>query len=48
MGVWVGGAVTFVRRGLDAELRVRPAAALAAGVAFALGVAVFLVGLRLA
>jgi hypothetical protein len=46
--LWVGGAIGFVSRGLDARLRLRRLHAIVAGVIFALGLAMFLVGLRLA
>jgi len=46
--LWIGGAVGFVRKGLDANLRLRHRPALVAGVTFAAGLGLFLVGLRLA
>jgi hypothetical protein len=46
--LWVGGAVGFCSRGLDAKLRLRRAHAMIAGVTFIVGLAIFLVGLRLA
>jgi hypothetical protein len=46
--LWLGAAVGFVRTGLDAGLRLRRGPALAAGLAFALGFALFVTGLRLA
>jgi len=48
LGLWVGGAVGFFSKGLDANLRLRHPQAVIAGVAFGLGLAMFLVGLRLA
>jgi hypothetical protein len=47
-GLWVGAAVAFVRRGLDTGLRLQRGPAIAAGVLFALGLTLFVVGLRLA
>ena len=46
--LWVGSAIGFVSRGLDAKLHLRHPHAIIAGVTFALGLAMFLVGLRLA
>lgn len=46
--LWLGGAVGFIRRGLDAGLRLRRGPALAAGIVFAVGFALFVTGLRLA
>jgi hypothetical protein len=46
--LWLGGAVGFVRRGLDAGLRLRRGPALAAGIIFVVGFALFVTGLRLA
>jgi hypothetical protein len=46
--LWVGSAIGFVSRGLDAKLRLRRRNAAIAGVTFALGLAMFLVGLRFA
>jgi hypothetical protein len=46
--LWVGGAVGFFSRGLDARLRLRHPHAIIAGVAFVLGLAMFLGGLRFA
>ena len=46
--MWLGAAVGFVRRGLDAGLRLRPRPATAMLVLFLAGVAIFLAGLRLA
>jgi hypothetical protein len=48
LGLWLGAAVAFVRWGLDAGLRLRPGGALASGLLLGLGVALFIVGLRLA
>jgi len=46
--LWVGAAVGFFSKGLDAKLRLRRSRAIIAGVTFAIGLAMFLVGLRLA
>ena len=46
--LWLGAAVGFFTRGLDAGLRLRRGPAIAAGLAFAVGMSLFLVGLRLA
>jgi hypothetical protein len=48
LALWLGGAVGFIRRGLDAGLRLRRGPALAAGIVFAVGFALFVTGLRLA
>jgi hypothetical protein len=48
LALWLGAAVGFVRKGLDAGLRLRRGPALAAGIAFAVGFALFVTGLRLA
>ena len=48
LALWLGGAVGFIRRGLDAGLRLRRGPALAAGIIFAIGFALFVTGLRLA
>lgn len=48
LALWLSAVVGFVRRGLDGGLRLRRAPALAAGIAFAVGFALFLTGLRLA
>jgi len=48
LAVWLVGAVGFMRRGLDAGLRLRRGPALAAGIIFVVGFALFLTGLRLA
>jgi hypothetical protein len=46
--LWLFAAVAFVRRGLDPGLRLRRGPALAAGAVFAIGLTLFVVGLRLA
>jgi hypothetical protein len=46
--LWIGAAVTFIRRGVDRSLRLRPRWAVGAGVAFVIGFALFMAGLRLA
>jgi hypothetical protein len=48
LALWLGGAVGFMRRGLDAGLRLRRGPALAAGIFFVIGFALFVTGLRLA
>jgi hypothetical protein len=48
LALWLGGAVGFMRRGLDAGLRLRRGPALAAGLIFVVGFALFVTGLRLA
>ncbi len=48
LGSWIGAAFAFLRRGLDAGLKLRRGPAIASGLAFAVGFALFLVGLRLA
>jgi hypothetical protein len=48
LALWLGGAVGFIRRGLDTSLRLRRGPALAAGIVFAIGLALFVTGLRLA
>jgi hypothetical protein len=48
LALWLGSAVAFVRRGLDAGLRLQRGPAIAAGVLFVVGLALFVVGLRLA
>jgi hypothetical protein len=48
LGLWVGGAINFFTRGLDTKLRLHRPYAIIAGVTFALGLAMFLVGLRFA
>jgi hypothetical protein len=47
LGLWVGSAIVFFSRGLDANLRLRSPHAAVSGVIFALGLTLFLVGLRL-
>jgi hypothetical protein len=42
------GAMVYMRRGLDAGLRLRRGPALAAGIVFVVGFALFVTGLRLA
>jgi len=48
LGLWLGASLVFIRRGLDRGLRLRPRWALAAGLAFAVGFALFVFGLRFA
>jgi len=48
LGGWLGGAALFATRGLDGGLRLRRGPALVASAVFAVGFALFLVGLRLA
>jgi len=48
LALWLGGAVGFIRRGLDAGLRLRRGPALASGIMFVVGFALFVAGLRLA
>jgi hypothetical protein len=48
LALWLAAAVGFMRRGLDAGLRLRRGPALAAGIVFVVGFALFLTGLRLA
>jgi hypothetical protein len=48
MALWLGGAVGFIRRGLDTGLRLRRGPAITAGIVFAVGFTLFVVGLRLA
>lgn len=48
LGLLLGGVAGFVRRGLDAGLHLRARPALWSGLVFALGVGLFLLGLRLA
>jgi hypothetical protein len=47
-GLWLGAAVTFLRRGIDRTLVVRRAWALWCSLAFVMGLTLFLAGLRLA
>jgi len=46
--LWVGSAIGFVSKGLDARLHLRRRYAMIAGVAFAVGLSMFLLGLRFA
>lgn len=46
--LWLAAAVGFLRGGVDAGLRLRRRPALAAGIVFVIGFALFVVGLRLA
>jgi hypothetical protein len=46
--LWVGSAIGFFSKGLDANLRLRHRHAIIAGVTFVMGLAMFLVGLRFA
>jgi hypothetical protein len=48
MGLWLGAAVVFIRRGLDSALRLKRRWAVASGVAFLFGFALFILGLRFA
>lgn len=48
LALWLGCAVLFLRRGLDADLTLRRVPALLTGTGFILGFALFLAGLRLA
>jgi hypothetical protein len=48
LGLWLGAALLFIRRGLDATLRLQRPWALACGVGFFVGFALFLLGLRFA
>jgi hypothetical protein len=48
LALWLAAAVGFLRRGLDAGLRLRRGPALAAGIVFVIGFALFVTGLRLA
>lgn len=48
LGTWIASVVTFFRKGLDANLALRRAPAAFAGVGFLVGLALFLVCLRLA
>jgi hypothetical protein len=48
LALWLGAAVLFIRRGLDATLRLQRPWALASGVGFFVGFALFLLGLRFA
>jgi hypothetical protein len=46
--LWVGGAIGFFSKGLDAKLRLRRPQAIIASATFALGLVMFLIGLRFA
>jgi hypothetical protein len=46
--LWVGSAIGFCTKGLDVKLRLRRPHAIIAGVAFIVGFAMFLAGLRFA
>jgi hypothetical protein len=48
LALWLGAAIGFLRRGVDATLHLRRGPALAAGVLFVVGFALFVAGLRLA
>jgi hypothetical protein len=48
LALWLGAAVLFIRRGLDRALRLQRSWALASGIGFFVGFALFLLGLRLA
>lgn len=48
LGIWISCAVIFLRKGLSASLLLQRGPALLAGAGFLLGLALFLVGLRLA
>ena len=48
LGLWVGSAIGFFSKGLDANLRLRRPHAMISGVIFVLGMGLFLAGLRLA
>jgi hypothetical protein len=48
LGIWISCAVMFLRKGLSASLALERGPALLAGAGFLLGLALFLVGLRLA
>jgi len=45
---WIGAAVAFIYRGLDSNIRLRRRPAVVCGVIFAVGFAVFMIGLRFA
>lgn len=47
LAVWLGAAVTFLRKGVDRALRLRTPWAVASGVGFLVGFLMFVVGLRL-
>jgi hypothetical protein len=48
MGLWLGAAVVFIRRGLDRTLRLERRWALGAAIGFVIGLTLFVAGLRLA
>jgi hypothetical protein len=48
LALWLGAALAFFFKGLDPLLRLRTGRAIAAGVAFLIGFAMFVAGLRLA
>ena len=48
LGIWVASAVAFFRKGVDANLALRRAPAAFAGAGFLVGLALFLICLRLA
>jgi hypothetical protein len=48
LALWLGAAVLFIRRGLDRTLQLQRPWALASGVGFLVGFALFLLGLRFA
>jgi hypothetical protein len=48
LALWLGAAIAFLRRGVDATLHLRRGPALAAGLLFVIGFALFVTGLRLA
>lgn len=48
LALWLGAAVAFFMKGLDANLHLRRGPAVASGVAFLIGFTLFLVGLRIA
>ena len=48
LGLWLGAVVVFIRRGVDRALRLERRWAVAAGIGFFVGFALFVLGLRLA
>ncbi len=48
LGLWLGSAIGFFRKGVDESLRLRRLPAIVAGVGFVVGLGLFLVCLRLA
>jgi hypothetical protein len=48
MALWLGAVVVFIRRGLDRTLRLERRWALGAAIGFAIGLTLFVAGLRLA